>query len=52
MQEEFVSEVALKLVYLIVRENLPIRWKFIYYKPGQEWKLVAISFDDLIEELF
>ncbi len=52
VQEEYVSDVALKLVYLVLRENLPLRWKFIYYKPGQEWKLVAISFDDLIEELF
>ncbi len=52
VHEEYVSDVALRLVYLVLRENLPIRWEFIYYKPGRNWKLVAISFDDLMEELF
>lgn len=52
ISEENVAGTAMKLVYLVVRENLPIRWKFIYYKPEREWKLVSIEFDDLLEELF
>lgn len=47
-----VSDTALKLVYLVLREEIPIRWKFIYYKPEKEWKLIAIEFDDLLEEIF
>ena len=52
IREQLVSGVALRLVYLVVRENLPIRWKFIYYKPDREWTLVSIEFDDKLEEVF
>lgn len=52
VSEKNVSDAAFRLEYLMIRQNLPIRWKFIYYKPGGDWKLVAIEFDDKIKEVF
>lgn len=52
VSEKIVSGVALRLEYLVIRENLPIRWKFVYYKADRDWKLVSIEFDDKLEEVF
>jgi hypothetical protein len=52
MKEAYASQIAMRLVYVIVREHLPVRWQFIYYKPEQEWVLVSILFDDDMEKLF
>lgn len=52
VSEKTVSGVALRLEYLVIRENIPIRWKFIYYKADGDWKLVSIEFDDKLEEVF
>jgi len=52
IKEEYAGQVAMKLVYVVVREYMPIRWQFVYYKPGQHWLLVSILFDDDMEQLF
>ncbi len=52
VEEKRISDFALKLVYVVLRENHIIRWRFIYYKPEQTWRLNSIAFDDEIESLF
>lgn len=52
IKEAYASQIAMKLVYVVVREHIPIRWQFVYYKPEQEWILVSILFDDDMEKLF
>ena len=52
IKEEYASRIALRLVYVVVREYMPIRWQFVYYKPEQDWILVSILFDDDMEKMF
>ena len=33
--------------YLLIFENLPKRMNFIFYKPKNQWKLIAFNMDDL-----
>lgn len=51
IKEEYGSNVVMKLVYVVVREYIPIRWEFVYYKPAKNWLLVSILFDDDMEKL-
>ena len=52
VEEKTVSNVALKLVYVVRRERFLIRWNFVFYNPGRQWRLAAISWDDKMSELF
>jgi hypothetical protein len=52
VEEKNISDVALKLVYVVRRERYLIRWNFVFYNPGRQWRLAAVSWDDKLTELF
>ena len=52
VEEELVSDFVLRLVYVVRYEDYIIRWRFLYYKPRDTWKLASLFFDDQLEDLF
>ena len=42
----------LKKVYIQKYNYIPLRWIFIFYNPGNGWKLIQFSFDEDYKELF
>lgn len=35
-----------------LNEDLPLRWRFYFYRPGDKWKIIDMRVDDGIVELF
>ena len=52
VKEEMVMDTVLRLIYIQKRERHLIRWKFVFYKPNNNWILNACLWDDEIEALF
>jgi len=42
---------VLVLTYLARHEVQPLRWRFIYYRPDNKWKLINMGFDDFLLDL-
>jgi hypothetical protein len=38
--------------YLSLGKELPLRWRFYFYKSGEAWKLVDLRVDDRLVDLF
>ncbi|WP_246189453.1 hypothetical protein [Methylacidimicrobium cyclopophantes] len=39
------------VTYLLDLELQPLRWRFVYYRPEEAWKLIDIRVDDALEDL-
>jgi hypothetical protein len=52
IEQKRVGMSLLQVVCLSWTENVPLRWRFSYYRPGDRWKLLNILVDDRIDELF
>jgi hypothetical protein len=52
IEQKRVGMSLLQVVCLSWSENVPLRWRFSYYRPGDRWKLLNILVDDRIDELF
>ena len=39
------------VTYLLDLEVQPLRWRFVYYRPEEAWKLIDIRVDDALEDL-
>lgn len=39
------------LTYLSYSENFPVRWKLIYYKPADAWRLIDIRADTQVYQM-
>jgi hypothetical protein len=42
---------VLVLTYLARHEIQPLRWRFIYYRPDKNWRLINMGFDDFLLDL-
>jgi len=41
----------LNLTYFVYLQNMPLRWRMVYYSAdGQVWKLINLSVDDLLDQ--
>ncbi|MGY0505387.1 hypothetical protein [Luteimonas sp. e5] len=49
--EKDLSPSYKRLVYLQKFDDLPIAWQFYYYKPGNEWTLTNLRFNDNVVEI-
>ena len=53
VDEEYATESLMRLRYITIHDNLPMRWVFTYYKsPKHGWMIINIKFDDEAEVLF
>jgi hypothetical protein len=51
VDQKRVGMCLLQVVCLSWSENLPLRWRFTYYRPNDKWKLLDIFVDDKIADL-
>ncbi len=52
VKEETVKDVLARYTYIVKYEITPIRWRFLWYRPKNEWVLTSLSWDDKAGELF
>jgi len=52
VKREVAGKSFLRLVYAMKCERHAIRWRFIFYKPGDKWLLNLFRWDDQIEGFF
>lgn len=48
VKSERISESLLRLTYLEIVENTPIRWRFLFYRPDDVWQVNAVLWDDQV----
>lgn len=41
-----------RVTFLSLGKEFPLRWRFYYYRSGEEWKLIDIRVDDRLADLF
>ncbi|CAB4242986.1 conserved exported protein of unknown function [Methylacidimicrobium sp. AP8] len=46
-----VGSRLLVVTYLLDLDLQPLRWRFVYYRPEEAWKLIDIRVDDALEDL-
>lgn len=47
-----VGDHLLSATYLSLGRELPLRWRFYFYKSGDVWKLIDLRVDDRLMDLF
>ena len=52
IDQKRVGMSLLQIVCLSWSENFPLRWRFTYYRPVDQWRLLDIFVDDKVGELF
>jgi hypothetical protein len=52
VREEKLGTHLLRRTYVLAGDQLPLRWKFYFYKPADRWKLIDLRIDDAIVEWF
>lgn len=41
-----------RVTFLSLGKEFPLRWRFYYYRSGEEWKLIDLRVDDRLADLF
>jgi len=52
VDEKFVGASLLRRTCISLNTDLPLRWRFYFYKSEGVWRLVDIRIDDGLVELF
>lgn len=52
VREEPLGAHLLRRTYLLVGAELPLRWRFYFYKPADRWRLIDLRIDDAIATWF
>lgn len=52
VDEQMVGTVLFRRTCLSFNSDLPLRWRFYFYKSNNEWRLVDLRVDDGLVELF
>jgi hypothetical protein len=47
-----IAETLLEIVYVQTFENHGLRWEFVFYRPGDVWKLDNVEWDDQMTKVF
>jgi len=51
IREERIGESIIRLAYILKLETAPTIWEFYFYKPGDNWFLANITFNDQVQSL-
>jgi len=51
-EKKAVGDHLLKFTYISLGRHFPLRWRFYFYKAGEEWKLIDIRISDRLSEMF
>lgn len=52
VDEKVVGASLLRRTAVSLNSDLPLRWRFYFYKSGGAWRLVDLRVDDALVELF
>ncbi|MES2767037.1 MAG: hypothetical protein V4642_14275 [Bacteroidota bacterium] len=53
VDDEYISESLMRIRYITIHDELPMRWVFTYYRsPKRGWIIINIKFDDEAEYFF
>ena len=52
VDEKIVGSALLRRTCISLNSDLPLRWRFYFYKSGGIWRLVDLRVDDALVELF
>jgi hypothetical protein len=52
VDEQVVGSSLLRRTIVSQNSDLPLRWRFYFYKSGGQWRLVDLRVDDALVELF
>jgi hypothetical protein len=52
VNEKDVGTTLMRRTFISLNEDIPLRWRFYFYKPGKTWKLIDLRVDDGLVELF
>jgi len=52
VRDEKFGTHLMRRTYVLVGEQLPLRWKFYFYKSADRWKLIDLRIDDALVEWF
>ncbi len=52
VDEKTVGESLMRRTCISLNADLPLRWRFYFYKSGGAWRLVDLRVDDALVELF
>lgn len=52
VDEKIVGASLLRRTCISLNSDLPLRWRFYFYKSGGAWRLVDLRVDDALVELF
>lgn len=52
VDEQVVGTSLLRRTLVSQNSDLPLRWRFYFYKSGGQWRLVDLRVDDALVELF
>jgi len=52
VDEQVVGSSLLRRTLVSYNADLPLRWRFYFYKSGGQWRLVDLRVDDALVELF
>lgn len=53
VDEEYVTESLMRLRYITIHDDLPLRWVLTYYKsPRRGWIIINMKFDDEADYFF
>ncbi len=52
VREEKLGSRLMRRTYVLAGEQLPLRWKFYFYRPADRWRLIDLRIDDALVEWF
>lgn len=52
IDEQDVGTALMRRTFISLNEDIPLRWRFYFYKAGKSWRLIDLRVDDGLVELF
>lgn len=49
---EFVGKNLCRLTYLTCSDIAPVRWRIVFYRPADRWRVFNLQMDDAVMEFF
>lgn len=49
---EFVGKNLCRLTYLTRSDIAPVRWRIVFYRPADKWRVFNLQMDDAVMEFF
>lgn len=49
---EYVGKNLCRLTYLTRSDTAPVRWRIVFYRPADKWRVFNLQMDDAVMEFF